>query len=373
MAKTAMGLFDRRTEAEEAIQELVHSGFKQEDVCLVSGETWIKYCTHLTVPEPEARYYAEALRREGTLLSVNTEDDRADRVARNTLEIPTEFDCHFCVVQPELEEGNSISELSFTRAATLGLLALLTVLLCPAPLAAAPVRVRFAEGAMHGFLVLRTADGPLIASGDLLQVGRGGQVESRMVFRFKDGSVFDERVVFTQRRVFTLQSYRLMQRGPVFAEDTEISLEPASGNYRVKTKARQHGREKVLEGALDLPQDIYNGMFLTVAKNLPKGSGETVHVVAFTPKPRLIQLELAPVGEHQVLVGELAKTAVHYVFKPQLGTGLKLLATLLGRVPPDCHAWIVTGEVPAFARFEGPLYPTGPVWRIELASPRWPE
>jgi hypothetical protein len=266
-----------------------------------------------------------------------------------------------------------ISQLSFTRAATLGLLVLGTVLLWLCPLAAAPVPVRFVEGAMHGFLVLRTADGSLIASGDLLQVGRGGQVESRMVFRFKDGSVFDERAVFTQRRVFSLQSYRLVQRGTVFAEETEISLEQASGKYRVKTQGRKEGREKVLEGTLDLPPDVYNGMVLTVAKNLPKGAGETVHVVAFTPKPRLIQLELAPVGEHQVLVGALAKTAVHYVFKPQLGTGLKLFATLLGRVPPDYHAWIVTGEVPAFARFEGPLYPTGPVWRIELASPRWPD
>ena len=263
--------------------------------------------------------------------------------------------------------------MSFTRAATLGLLVLVTVLLGPRPLAAAPVPVRFVEGATHGFLVLRTVDGALIASGDLLQVGRGGEVESRMVFRFKDGSVFDETVVFTQQHVFTMQSYRLLQRGPVFAEDTEISMERATGKYRVKTKAHKDGREEVLEGTLELPPDVYNGMVLTVVKNLPKGASETVHFVAFTPEPRLIQLELAPAGEHKVLVGELAKTAIHYVFKPQPGIWLKLFATLLGRMPPDYHVWILTDEVPAFVRFEGPLYPTGPVWRIELTSPRWPE
>ena len=141
---------------------------------------------------------------------------------------------------------------------------------------------------------------------------------------------------------------------------------------RVKTKARKDGREKVLDGTLELPPDIYNGMVLTVAKNLPKGAGETVHIVAFTPMPRIIQLELAPQGEHKVMVGDLAKTATHYVFKPRLGVWLKLFSTLLGRVPPDYHAWFLTDEVPAFARFEGPLYPTGPVWRIELTSPRWP-
>jgi hypothetical protein len=55
-----------------------------------------------------------------------------------------------------------------------------------------------------------------------------------------------------------------------------------------------------------------------------------VHLVAFTPTPRLIQLELAAEGEHKVLIGELAKTATHYVLRPRLGSWLKLFATLLG-------------------------------------------
>ena len=50
-------------------------------------------------------------------------------------------------------------------------------------------------------------------------------------------------------------------------------------------------------------------------------------------------------GEHKVLVGELAKTASHYVLKPRLGTWLKLFATVLGRMPPDYHAWVVTGFI----------------------------
>lgn len=265
-----------------------------------------------------------------------------------------------------------LTVMSFTMATKVGLLILLTILLGPRPLPAAPIPVRFAEGVAHGFLLLRTVDGALIASGDLLQVGRGGGVESRMVFHFKDGSLFDETVVFTQQRDFTMESYRLVQRGPVFSENTEISLE-RTGKYRVKTKARKDGREEVFAGTLQLPPDVYNGMVLTVVKNLPKGAGETVHMVAFTPKPRLIQLELAPKGEHKVLVGELTKTAIHYVLRPQLGFWLKLFAKLLGRVPPDYQVWIIPDEVPAFARFEGPLTTTGPIWRIELASPRWPD
>jgi hypothetical protein len=267
----------------------------------------------------------------------------------------------------------SCSTIMSSTKAAFGLLVLMMILSWPSPPAAAPVPVRFVEGAVHGFLALRTLDGVLVAPGELLQVVRGGEVQSRMVFRFKDRSVLDETVVFTQQRVLTMRSYRLVQRGPAFPEDTEISLERATGKYRVKTKARKDGREEVLDGTLELPPDVYNGLVLTVAKNLPAGASETVHYVAFTPTPRLIQLELAPAGEHKVLVGELAKTATRYVVKPRLGPWLKLFTTVLGRTPPDSHAWIVTDEVPTFVRFEGPLYTRGPIWRIEVTSPRWPD
>jgi hypothetical protein len=260
-----------------------------------------------------------------------------------------------------------------TKAVMRWLLALAIALVWSWPLEAAPVAVRFAEGVTHGFLLLSTVDGTIIASGDLMQVGRGGKVESRMLFRFKDGSLFDETVVFTQQRVFAMQSYHLVQRGPAFSEDTEISLQRASGKYYVKTKSHKDGREEAIDGTLDLPPDVYNGIVITVVKNLAKGASATVHLVAFTPKPLLIELELEPVGEHEMMVGQLTKSTIHYVLKPHPGPWLELFAKLLGRMPSDYHVWVVTEGAPTFARFEGPLNPTGAVWRIELTSPRWPK
>jgi hypothetical protein len=252
-------------------------------------------------------------------------------------------------------------------------LTLTLVLLWPWSLEAAPVPVRFAEGVTHGFLLLHTIDGALIASGDLLQVGRGGTVESRMVFHFKDGSLFDETVVFTQQRVFAMRSYRLVQRGPAFAEDTEISLERLSGKYRVKTKSHKEGKETTIEGALTLPPDVYNGMVTTVVKNLKKGATATVHLVAFMPKPLLIELEIKPVGEQKMWVGQRMTIATHYLLSPRPGPWLEFFAKLFGHMPSEYHVWVVTEGAPAFARFEGPLNPTGPAWRIELTSPRWPK
>jgi len=50
-----------------------------------------------------------------------------------------------------------------------------------------------------------------------------------------------------------------------------------------------------------------------------------------------------------------------------------VVASLIGKDVPDYHYWILGGGAPAFLAFEGPLYVDGPVWRVELVSPRWPK
>ena len=250
---------------------------------------------------------------------------------------------------------------------------ILIVALCAMPLAAAPVAVRFTEGVGHAFLLLRTLDGIQIASGEMLQVIQDRSVENRMTFTFQDGSLLDETVVFTQDGVFAMQRYDLVQRGPAFAEDSVISLNRISGEYSVTTTGHEDGEANTITGALELPADVYNGMMLTVAKNLPVETGTTVHVVAFTPEPVLMELDIRLAEDHDVLVGDLIKTATHFEFIPRPGAWIELFARILGRSPSSYHAWVLTDMAPAFVKFEGPLDAKGPVWQIELTSPRWLE
>jgi len=233
------------------------------------------------------------------------------------------------------------------------------------------VAVRYVEGTLHGYLRLRSIAGDPIAEGELLQVPRRRGLDSRMVFRFRDSSFFEERVVFTQREVFRMASYSLVQRGPSFAEDLEVNLD-GSGKYDVKATSRDDGKVKTWSGTLDLPADTYNGMIVVIAKNLAAGDTQRVHLVAFTPKPRLVSLELAPSGTTSVRIGAHSQQAVHFTLKPKLGAMIGFFAKVTGKMPPDSHAWIVTEGAPGFVRFEGPLY-SGPVWRLELAAPAWPD
>lgn len=234
----------------------------------------------------------------------------------------------------------------------------------------AGIPVRFTEGSVHGFLELRTADGAVLAPGDLTQVVRDQWIESRMVFHFPDSSVFEETVAFSQHRVFAMQTYHQVQRGPAFANDIDATLS-RSGAYVVKSKSHRDGKEQRYTGSLVLPPDVYNGMIITIAKNLSASDTETVHIVAFTPRPRLIGLQFAPSGSERLLFGQHAETAVNFALKPRLGALLGLFARLVGKRPPDTHTWIVFEDAPAFVRYEGPMY-SGPVWRIDMATPRWP-
>ena len=98
-------------------------------------------------------------------------------------------------------------------------------------------------------------------------------------------------------------------------------------------------------------------------KNLDPGAGETVQVVVFAPKPRLIGLEMTPVGTQRMVAGDLARQAIRYALKPKVGVAHRFFVTVMGMASA-----ILTEDVPAFVRCDGPLYVKGPVWRFEQTA-----
>jgi hypothetical protein len=226
---------------------------------------------------------------------------------------------------------------------------------------AEPVAVRFTEGVGRGFPVLRNARGEKIAQGDLVQIPRGDRVENRLTFRFRDGSLYDETVVFSQRGVFTLLAYRLLQRGPSFPESLEANVDRATGRYTVRHRPDDDSPEEIHRGMFEVPEDAYNGMLGTLLKNLPTGSSATVQIIAFTPTPRAVKMLLMPSSDEPVMMSETAVQATRFLVKPQLGLFTSLLVADL----PDVKVWIAGGAAPAFLKFEGPLYFMGPVWKID--------
>lgn len=252
---------------------------------------------------------------------------------------------------------------------------LLTLLLCAwcACAVAEPVPVRYAQGTIHGFLQMRSEDGHVVATGDIVQVTHGDQVTSRTTFHFKDGSLDDETTVFSQRRMFRLISDHRVQKGPAFPHPMDVMIEARGGTVTVRTDGKD-GKEEVHTDKVALPPDLANGMVPLVIENLRLEAAETtVPMVVMTPKPRLVKLVISPQEKQSFSIAGTAHEALHYEVKIEIGGVAGMVAPLIGKAPPNIEIWIVGGEAPTFLREQGPIYADGPIMTIELASPVWPD
>ena len=74
-----------------------------------------------------------------------------------------------------------------------------------------------------------------------------------------------------------------------------------------------------------------------------------------------------------VMLGGRPLKTMRSLVKLEIGGLTGVIASLLGKSPPDLRYWLVTGDVPAFVRFEGAMFLNGPVWRLELTTVEWPK
>jgi len=248
----------------------------------------------------------------------------------------------------------------------------IAALLWPSALPADLVAVRYQEGLLHGFLLLRSDDGVVIAVGDWTQFVKGDRVTSNLIFRFKDGSLHQETTVYSQRGKFQLLSYHIVQKGAAFKQASETWLNAATGQFTARYQ--EDGKDKNLSENVQCPADVANGMVPTLLENLQPGAEQaTFSFVASTPKPRVVKLAIAYEGEDSFLVGGTSRKAKRYLVKVEIGGVAGVVAPLLHKQPTDTHVWIEAGESPVFIRSQGALYEGGPIWTIELTGPTWPD
>src|SRR5438552_16100120 len=105
-------------------------------------------------------------------------------------------------------------------------------MLQPNALFADMIPVRHTEGLIHGFLVVRTLEGNAVADGQMTQDARGDRVTTHLIFRFKDGSVYEDTTIFSQRGTCRLLSDHLLQRGPSFKQHMDPAIDAATGQVK---------------------------------------------------------------------------------------------------------------------------------------------
>ena len=254
------------------------------------------------------------------------------------------------------------------RSTLIAILLACAAMLQPNALFAETIPVRHTEGLIHGFLVVRTLEGKAVADGQMTQDARGDRVTTHLIFRFKDGSTYEDTTIFSQRGTFRLLSDHLILRGRSFKQPVDTLIDTSTGQVKVRyTDAK--GKEKVIAQRMELPRDVTNGLLLTLMKDIkPSVPRTTVSMVATTPKPRVVKLAIIPRGEEPFTIGRFHHKAMHFAVKVEIGGLTGFVARLMGKQPADTHVWVLGGEAPAFVKAEGPLYVGGPIWRIQLAS-----
>ena len=242
-------------------------------------------------------------------------------------------------------------------------------LLHPHATFAQQVAVRYQEGVKHGFLSLRSLEGKLLADGELEQATQGDRVTDHLIFRFKDGSTYEDTTVFSQRGSFRLLTDHVEERGPAFPRQMETSIDTATGGVTVRTRG-DNSKEETLKERLNLPADVGNGLLFVLPKNIPPKSAETtVSLVVFMPKPRLVKLVITPQSGGSISDGGIRDKVVHYTMQFRIGGVTGWFAALAGKKTADLQAWVISGQAPETVRFEGEFYPAGPIWLVEMAAP----
>ena len=238
------------------------------------------------------------------------------------------------------------------------------------PASAEPISAQHKQGSMHGFLLVKSPQGKVIAVGEVVQLAEGVRLHSRLVFHFRDGSLDDETTVLLQRETLTLLRDHHVQKGPEFPTPLDVTINVPAGE--VTWLDTKDGKIEINKRHMELPSDLANGIIPLVMDNVRPNVAETkVSYLASAPKPRVVKLSIKPEERESFTVGDLPFFATRYVMHIELGGFAGIIAPMVGKQPLDIHHWVTTGEVPSYVRMQGPFYMGGPVWTVELASPLW--
>lgn len=233
-----------------------------------------------------------------------------------------------------------------------------------------PVAARM--GALHGFVLLRDANGKVIATGDQVDVPEGNNIHARLTFHFLDGSLDDEEAIFSQGRTFQLIRDHHVQKGPSFPKPLDLTIDVPK-NQVTWIEASKSGAQTERKH-MDLPPDLVNGMVSMPVQNFPRGAGRMqVSYLVIDSAPRVVHFVFTPDGSDKAFIGPEGREATRYNIHVDIGGLAGALASVFGKQPPDFKIWVIGRRVPVFVKMAGALYEGGPVWTMTLAGPSWSE
>jgi len=240
--------------------------------------------------------------------------------------------------------------------------ALVALLLCAMPVAA--VEWTSLEGPARGFPALRDLAGKKLADGDFTQWIDNGGLHVRIVYVGESRRI-EEQAVFRQKPELIQDEWSLreMRNGKLYRQ-FEVSFKS-----RTATAKKQTGTELgEWSDKIDVePGRAFAGFGLTMAikglqKRLFRGEHVELQAVGFSPKPRVVTVELSYGGRDRVGMSGRVLQGERFIVHPKLPLVARLFVDA-----PDHQIWLTSSAPVSFLRWEGWLAePSDPITRVDL-------
>lgn len=221
------------------------------------------------------------------------------------------------------------------------------------------------EATARGFPVLRDSAGKKLADGDFGQWLENGRLHVRIRYEFGRGRRIEEKTVFRQRPRLIQEawSWRELRDGKVYRS---FQVDFSSGIAAAK-KLDEDGVNEWSDKVEIDPGRTFTGFGFTMAikslrERLINGERVELQAIGFTPKPRLVSVEISHGGVDQMQMSGRILRGDRFVIHPKIGWIARLFVDV-----PDTHIWLTNPPPAGFLRWEGPLAePKDPVIRVDL-------
>jgi hypothetical protein len=221
------------------------------------------------------------------------------------------------------------------------------------------------EGALHGFPGVFDLDGKKLADGEFVQWLEGGQLHVKIDYDFGAGHTIEEQAVFRQEPELVQEawSWRESRNGQLYRHFSVDFVAKKAAAEKFEGKDLKKWSEDVEVQ----PGQTFAGFGFSMAlkslrENLVRGQKHELHAIAFTPKPRVVNVELSYGGREQMFTGGRTVTGDLFIIHPKVPLVAKAFIEV-----HDTKIWLTLPRPTGFLRWEGATAePSDPLIRVDL-------
>ncbi len=231
---------------------------------------------------------------------------------------------------------------------------------------AAAVEVTQWAGAAHAYPGLFNAEGKKLGNGEFTQQIEGDLLKVRITYDLRDGREIKEKGSFVQRPEFRQKSWSWEERkDDTLLREFKVDFDAGTASARKEEKGELKEWNEKVEIA---PGRTFAGFGFPIAlgnlrDRLVKGETIELEAVGFTPKPRVVTVQIAWQGVDRVPMSGRELRGDRFLIRPQIPAIAKVFVKI-----SDTYIWL-TPPPAGFLRWEGPLAePSDEIVRVDLIS-----